>query len=167
MIDHKKIKVKLNYEFNKDMEKYYDHLFLCIPIDNYFNYKYGKLPYRSIKFENKVSFENDLPSSVVNFTDESKYTRMTQWNLLPNSGVAKDGSKIITYEIPCSMEENPKEFYYPVHTSESLKTYQKYSLLSKNIKHITFCGRAGLFKYIDMLPCVLIHINIAKKFIDN
>ena len=167
MLDHKKIKVKLNYEFNKDMEKYYDHLFLCIPIDNYFNYKYGKLPYRSIKFENKVSFENDLPSSVVNFTDESKYTRMTQWNLLPNSGVAKDGSKIITYEIPCSMEENPKEFYYPVHTSESLKTYQKYSLLSKNIKHITFCGRAGLFKYIDMLPCVLIHINIAKKFIDN
>lgn len=167
MLDHKKIEVKLNCEFNKDMESYYDHSFLCIPIDSYFSYVYGKLPYRSIKFENKISYENDLPASVVNFTDESKYTRMTQWNLLPNSGVSNDGSKTITYEIPCSMEENPKEFYYPVHTKESLKKYKKYCLLSKKIKHITFCGRAGLFKYIDMLPCVLIHISMIKKFLNN
>ena len=167
MLDHKKIEVKLNYEFNKDMESYYEHSFLCMPIDSYFSYKFGKLPYRSIKFENKISYENDLPASVINFTDQSKYTRMTQWNLLPNSGVSNDGSKTITYEIPCSMEENPKEYYYPVHTKESLKKYKKYCLLSKKIKHITFCGRAGLFKYIDMLPCVLIHITMTKKFLNN
>ena len=167
MLDHKKIELCLNCEFDKNMEKHYEHNFLCIPIDNYFDYKYGNLPYRSILFENRVSYQKDLSAAVINFTDDSKYTRMTQWNLLPNSGISKDGSKTITYEIPCSMKDNPKEYYYPVQTKESAEQYKKYTLLAKKKKNITFCGRSGLFKYLDMLPCILIHMNIAKKFIDN
>ena len=67
------------------MEKDYDKIFLCVPIDKYYNYKFGILPYRSILFENRKEKGDDLQSPVLNFTDDEKYTRKTQWSLFPNS----------------------------------------------------------------------------------
>ena len=65
------------------------------------------------------------------------------------------------------MEDNPNEYYYPVQTKASKLIYQKYkSLAEKNIK-IKFCGRTGLFKYIDMIPTVLIHLEIAKEYLSK
>ena len=165
IFDHKNINVKLNCVFDKRMQKFYNHSFLCIPIDSYYNFKFGRLTYRSILFENHLVQRDDLPSPVLNFTNNSKYTRMTQWSLLPNSGKTKTNKKTFTYEIPCSMETNPNEYYYPVQTKESKVLYQKYSKLSKTDHEITFCGRTGLFKYLDMLPCVLLHMRIAKDFL--
>ena len=165
IFDHRNINIKLNCLFDKRMQKFYSHSFLCIPIDSYYNYQFGRLPYRSILFENRLMQRDDLPSPVLNFTNNSKYTRMTQWSLFPNSGKTKTNRKTFTYEIPCSMETNPNEYYYPVQTKESKILYQKYSKLSKTDNEITFCGRTGLFKYLDMLPCVLLHMRIAKDFL--
>jgi len=167
MLNHENINVKLNSNFHKSMEDNFDHSFLCIPIDKYFDYKFGILPYRSIKFEEREESSNNLVTPVINFTDESIYTRKTQWNLLPNSGKSIKNIKTITYEIPCSMSENPDEYYYPVQTTKSKKIYEKYYKFSKNFKRITFCGRTGLFKYIDMIPSVTIHQKIAKNFLKN
>ena len=167
MLNHENIKVNLNCSFQKGMEDNFDHSFLCIPIDKYFDYKFGVLPYRSIKFEEREESSNNLETPVINFTDESIYTRKTQWNLLPNSGRSIKNIKTITYEIPCSMSENPDEYYYPVQTRKSKKMYEKYKKFSRNFKKITFCGRTGLFKYIDMIPAVTIHKKIAKSFLNN
>ena len=167
ILDHQNISIKLGTSFEKKMEKFYEHSFLCMPIDNYFDHKKGKLPYRSILFEDRKSELEDLPSTVVNFTDNSKYTRMTQWNLFPNSPKNYSKTKTITYEIPCKMEANSEEYYYPVHTSESLKIYKEYKNLASKIENITFCGRTGLFRYLDMLPCVSLHLKIASKFINK
>ena len=167
MFNHENIKVNLNCNFLKGMENNFDHSFLCVPIDKYFDYKFGILPYRSIKFENRKESFNNLETPVINFTDESIYTRKTQWNLLPNSGKSINKIKTITYEIPCSMSENPNEYYYPVQTTKSKKMYAKYSKFAKQFKKITFCGRTGLFKYIDMIPAVTIHRKIAKTFLNN
>ena len=167
MLDHENISINLNTNFERGMEVDFDHSFLCIPIDKFFDYKYGVLPYRSIIFEEREEINNNLDSPVVNFTDESCYTRKTQWNLLPNSGRSKFDIKTITYEIPCSMDQNPNEYYYPVQTKNSKKMYEKYKRSSKNERNITFCGRTGLFKYIDMIPAVTIHQKIAKTFLDN
>jgi len=167
ILSHENIDVILNTEFEKNMASDYDHVFLCCPIDQYFNFVYGRLPYRSILFDHRELFCKDLPSAVVNFTDNSIYTRKTQWSLLPNSSIKKNSFKTITFEIPCSIENNPSEYYYPVQTNASKEMYLRYKNLTKQSKKITFCGRTGLFKYIDMIPAVLIHLNIAKEFIKN
>ena len=167
MLDHKNISINLNTNFDKSMEFDFDHSFLCIPIDKYFDYRFGELPYRSIKFEEREESSNNLETPVINFTDKSIYTRKTQWNLFPNSGKPIKNIKTITYEIPCSMSENPNEYYYPVQTIQSKKIFEKYKRFSKNFRRITFCGRTGLFKYIDMIPAVTIHKKIAESFLNN
>ena len=167
MLDHKNIQINLNTSFTKGMEENYLHSFVSIPIDEYFNFKLGKLPYRSIIFEHRLESGIDLEAPVINFTDDSLYTRKTQWNLLPNSENFKSHLKTITYEKPCSMRINPGEYYYPVQTKESKKIYSDYVKLSKKELNLTFIGRTGLFKYIDMIPAVEIHMRIAKKFIND
>ncbi len=167
MISHENIKLSLDTIYENQMEKDYEKIFLCIPIDQYYNYKFGILPYRSILFENRKEKGDDLESPVINFTDEGKYTRKTQWSLFPNSYQKANSVKTITYEIPCSMAENPDEYYYPVQTKESNILFNKYKKFSLRDSKLIFCGRTGLFRYIDMIPTVLIHLNMAKEFINT
>ncbi len=166
ILDHRNIELSLNMEFDREMESQYDFCFLCIPIDKYFDYRFGILPYRSIIFENRIHIGNNLPSPVVNFTDEFKYTRKTQWSLFPNSPEPIEKFRTITYEIPCSMDDNPGEYYYPVQTKKSEKIYEKYKQLAKKNNKILFCGRSGLFKYLDMIPAVQKHLRIAYDFLN-
>ena len=167
MLDHDNINLKLNTDYEKGMELDYLHAFLCTPIDEYYDYKYGVLPYRSIIFHEKKETTENFSAPVINFTDDSCFTRKTQWNLFPNSYGKINKVKTVTYEMPCSLEENPGEHYYPVQTKDSRLIYQKYQDLSKKQKKITFCGRTGLFKYIDMIPAVGIHIKMANKFLNQ
>ncbi len=167
MLDHKNIQINLNTSYFKGMEENYYHSFLSIPIDEFFNFKFGKLPYRSIIFEEKLENGFDFDAPVINFTDNSPFTRKTQWNLFPNSYNFEGKFKTVTYERPCSMQVNPGEYYYPVQTKESNITYSKYVKLSKQESSLTFIGRTGLFKYIDMIPAVEIHMRIAKKFLQG
>ena len=120
-----KIYLTLNKKFEKNMEDEYEHLFLCMPIDLYFNYQYGVLPYRSIIFENRYENKIDFPTSVVNFTDDSIYTRKTQWSLLPNCPNLNSSKKTITYEIPCSIKENQENFFiqYRLKNQEEFMIY--------------------------------------------
>lgn len=167
MLDHKNIDVTLNNNFQSQMLTKFNHSFLCIPIDKFYDFKYGILPYRSIIFEDRKEITDDLPSTVLNFTDNSPYTRKTQWDLLPNSEKSSSQYKTITYEKPCSMKDNPGEYYYPVQTLNSKIIYEKYKKLSRKEKRFTFCGRTGLYKYIDMIPAVTIHLKIAKDFMQK
>ena len=167
MLDHKNIDVTLNNNFQSQMLTKFNHSFLCIPIDKFYNFKFGILPYRSIIFEERKENSNDLPSPVINFTDKSPYTRKTQWDLLPNSNKSSENFKTNTYEKPCSIKDNTGVYYYPDQTIESKKIYEKYKRLSKQEKKITFCGRTGLYKYIDMIPAVTIHQKIAYDFLKN
>ncbi|KGF96687.1 UDP-galactopyranose mutase [Prochlorococcus marinus str. MIT 9201] len=165
MLDHKNINVNLNTSYHKGLEFQYDHAFLCIPIDEFYQFKYGKLPYRSIIFRNILKDSYEQPAPVINFTDDSIYTRKTQWNLFPNSPGRINNLNTITFEKPCSIEENPGEYYYPIKTRNSKIIYENYRRLSQSQDKITFCGRTGLFKYIDMIPAVNIHLKLANDFL--
>ena len=165
LLDHPNIKLSLETGFSQDMEGNYLHCFLCIPIDEYFNYCCGKLPYRSIRFHHHFTHEELQSAAVINFTDSGLYTRKTEWRLLPNSRPSHNNLHQITLEEPCSIEENPGEYYYPVQTEESQTLLKQYQRLASAKSHITFCGRTGLFKYIDMLPAVTLHLKIANTFI--
>ena len=165
MLDHKNIKVHLNTKYYRGIEANYDYAFLCIPIDEFYNFKYGALPYRSIIFKDVLEISDDQSAPVINFTDDSIYTRKTQWSLFPNSPKKKNNKNTITYEQPCSIEENPGENYYPVKTNKSKILYQNYNILSNSQDKIIFCGRNGFYRYIDMIPTVEIHLKLAKDFL--
>ena len=168
MLDHANIDIKLKTPYVRGMEIDYDHAFICVPIDEFFKFKYGVLPYRSIIFEHKKEKNgHDQTAPVINFTDNSVFTRKTQWSLLPNSNSLKKKYNTITYEKPCSLESNPGEHYYPVKTKKSIEIFENYRKLAKRQEKITFCGRTGIFKYIDMIPAVNIHLKIAKEFLKN
>ena len=165
LLDHQSISVIRNTSFERSMEKDYDFVFNSMPIDEYYNFKYGKLDYRSIKFHN-IDFPSPklLPAVTVNFTNNGKFTRMTEWKNLPKHGV-NDNFTTITYEEPCSFEENNNMRYYPVKDLKGLnkELYQKY----KSIKNpnVEFIGRLGLYSYLDMDQCINIALKTAYNFI--
>jgi UDP-galactopyranose mutase len=87
MLDHENIEVNLNFEFKAaDLRDFY-HVFNSMPIDQYYNFCYGELPYRSIKFHHAVvNMPRVLPTTTVNFTHSGPYTRVTEWKHIPNHG---------------------------------------------------------------------------------
>lgn len=162
------IKVSLNTPFDKLMENDYDFIFNSMPIDEYFDYRYGKLPYRSIKFHTfDIPKKNILPTSVVNFTDDSKFTRVTEWKNFPNNYSYDCNLTTLTYEEPCDFEDNDFERYYPVKDIDqgNRKLYEKYKKLIPN--NINFIGRCGLYVYIDMDQAVSSALALSKKFINK
>ncbi len=166
ILNHPNIRIRLNNPYDIGMEKDFLHSFLSVPIDGYFAYQFGELPYRSILFHQTRSQQRqDAP--VINYTDSGRFTRSTQWDLLPNSGRSTDGLHGQTREEPCSMERNPGEYYYPVQTEQSKKQLLAYQEQAKKPKGITFIGRTGLFRYIDMLPAVTMHLELAAKFLKD
>lgn len=159
ILDHPNIKIELNTNFNKSMEDYYDHIFNSMPIDEYYDFCFGELPYRSIKFHNIDVIDFDMPTPVVNFTDEGPYTRITNWGLFPEHGDYK-----FTLEEPCDYKDNKYERYYPIKDSEgkNLQLYKKYNQM-ENPK-VTFIGRTGTYMYLDMDMAIAIALNISTRF---
>jgi len=163
---HKYIKVFTGTKFSTSMEKKYDHIFNSMPIDEYFKYKHGELPYRSIKFHHKtVPMARVLPTATVNFTHDGPYTRVTEWKNIPNHG--KDPKQtIITYEEPCDYKDNNKERYYPVKDVDGVnrETYKKYKEMV-DTDRMTFIGRCGMYVYVDMHQAISSALATAKRFL--
>lgn len=164
IFDHPAIEVTLGEAYGEEHDRDYDHVFLSLPIDEYFHFRFGRLPYRSIRFESDQA-SGDQPATVINYTDTGVYTRCTQWDLIPNSNRRTDGQHTITREIPCDATDNNNECYYPVRNRESLDLYERYRALAAAEPNKTFIGRCGLFRYIDMVPCVTIHLQLVTRFL--
>lgn len=164
LLDHEHIEVKLVTAFEKNMEGDYSHVFNSMPIDEYFDEEYGPLPYRSIKFEHRFDETFNYKVPTVNFTDTGKYTRKTAWPLYPGCGGLV--GKHVTYEEPCSYEENNFERYYPIKTIDGWpqRRYKQYNDLAKQKENMTFIGRCGQYIYYDMHQVVANSLSIAEKF---
>jgi UDP-galactopyranose mutase len=158
------IRIKYNQKFDKTMEKKYDHIFNSMAIDEYYDYCYGKLPYRSIKFDTlDVELPKVIPTTNVNFT-YGPCTRVTEWKNIPNHGT-NEKITTLTFETPCDPEDIGGEKYYPVITEKNRELYKKY----KDIKNdkMTFIGRCGLYTYLDMHQVVSSSLTTAKKFLEE
>lgn len=145
ILDHGRITVRLNTWFNRAMEDDYDHVYNSMAIDEYYEYLYGELPYRSLRFHVRDEKEG-LPCATVNFTTNCKYTRATEWQKIPGHGI-NNHITTLTYEEPCDWKETG-ERHYPVITQTTKDRYYHY----KNIKNdrVTFIGRCGGYVYLDM-----------------
>jgi UDP-galactopyranose mutase len=121
------------------------HIVFTGPIDEYFGFRYGKLPYRSLRFEHKiVDQERFQPVAVVNYPDpQIPYTRITEYKHLTGQSHARTS---ITYEYP-SAEGDP---YYPIPRPENQALFKKYEALADATPDITFVGRLATYRYYNM-----------------
>lgn len=170
MLNHPSISLKLNCDFRKAMLSYYSHVFSAMPIDEYYDFKFGELPYRSIKFHTtNVPLEKLLPVTTVNFTHNGPYTRVTEWKNIPNHG-ANPYVTTLTYEEPCDYHENDMQRYYPVKDLDGVNRKKYLQYLNHNRENdptVQFIGRCGLYMYCDMDQAISMSLNITKKFLEK
>jgi UDP-galactopyranose mutase len=145
------VEVKLNTDYFAD-KAYFDSLAGKVvftgKIDEFFGYCFGKLAYRSLRFEEETLDADDFQSNaVVNYTDaEMPYTRIIEHKYFENVASPKT---VITREYPQEWNEM-KEPYYPVNDSRNETLYSKYKQLTASTPNVIFGGRLAEFKYYDM-----------------
>jgi UDP-galactopyranose mutase len=146
MLDQPNIDILLSTDFAEvDQQLPRGHLVYCGPVDEYFGFKLGRLPYRSLRFEHKTLPQAQYQAvSVVNYPNEDvPYTRITEYKHLTGQ---EHPHTSLTYEYP-SAEGDP---YYPVPAPENAELYQQYKTLGDQTPGVTFLGRLGTYKYYNM-----------------
>ncbi len=162
MLSHPNIKVMLNTDYKeiKDIIPY-EKMIYTGPIDYYFDYCYGKLPYRSLDFKfETIDMERYLPSGTVNYPNEHAYTRITEFKYLTGQ---KHSKTSIVYEYPTDNGDP----YYPVPKPENAALYRKYQLLTSEIKDVYFAGRLATYKYYNMDQVVAQAMTLYKKILSS
>ena len=146
MLDHPNIKILLNCDYHEVKDEVaYDKLIFTGPVDEYFGYRYGKLPYRSLRFDFRtINQEWVQPVAVVNYPNEHLYTRVTEFKRL--TGQEHPTKSTLVYEYPQS-EGDP---YYPVPRPENAELYKKYQALAEATADVQFVGRLATYKYYNM-----------------
>lgn len=146
MLDHPNIDILLSTDYRDVVEEVEaGHIVFTGPIDEYFGFRYGKLPYRSLRFEHQVvdawQFQ---PVATVNYPDpQVPYTRITEYKHLTGQQHPRTS---ITYEYP-SAEGDP---YYPIPRPENQALYKRYEALADSTPGVTFVGRLATYRYYNM-----------------
>ncbi len=158
MLDHPNIKIMLNTDFREiAKEMNFQEMIYTGPVDEFFDYRYGKLPYRSLEFKHEThDVEKYQPVAVVNFPNEHLYTRVTEFKYLTGQEHPKTS---IVYEYPRA-EGDP---YYPVPRPENAKLYSKYKALADSLSNVHFIGRLATYKYYNMDQVVGQALALFKK----
>jgi len=164
MLQHPNITIKLNQKFNaKDVDlSKYKHIFYTGPIDAFFEYKHGRLGYRTVYFEKHTSTGDYQGNAVINYADEdTPFTRIhehkhfTPWEEHENTVYFKEYSK------ETEGEDIP---YYPKRLENDMMILEKYEKELINLNKFTFLGRLATYKYMDMHHVIANALEVAKKF---
>lgn len=130
-------------------------------IDQYYDYCFDELEYRSLRFEHEViDVEDYQGNAVVNYTDRTvPFTRIVEHK---HFEFGTQTNTVITKEYPITWKRG-MEAYYPVNTKRNQLIYKKYLLLSTNEKNIFFGGRLGNYQYINMDETVENALSLYKS----
>src|SRR5215218_8347565 len=145
MLRHPNIKVMLNTDY-KEIEGIipYSQVVFTGPIDEYFDFRYGKLPYRSLEFQHvTLPQERFQAVGTVNYPNDYGYTRVSEFKHITGQ---QHASTSIVYEYPCA-EGDP---YYPVPRPENAELYRKYEAEADATPNVTFVGRLATYRYYNM-----------------
>ncbi|MBA3512670.1 UDP-galactopyranose mutase [Sphingomonas sp.] len=146
MTDHPLIDRMLGTDF-RDVKDDIDaaHIIYTGPIDEYFDFRFGKLPYRSLKFDHKTLDQEQFQAvAVVNYpSEEVPYTRISEYKHLTGQTHPKTS---ITYEYP-SAQGDP---YYPIPRPENQELFKRYEALADATEGVTFVGRLATYRYYNM-----------------
>jgi UDP-galactopyranose mutase len=132
-------------------------------IDEYYDYRFGQLEYRSLRFESEtLDTDNHQGVAAVNYTDkETPFTRIVEHKHF-EFGQGNAGKTVITREYPAAWTEGA-EPYYPVNDRKNNALYEKYRRLAQNERRLVFGGRMGLYRYFDMEQVIALALQLAKK----
>ena len=149
------------FEFIKKKPDIAEKIIYTGEIDRFYGYKFGKLDYRSLKFETEIIDKNNYQgNAVVNYTErEVPYTRIIEHKHFEFGNQSKT---VITKEYPAKYDGN-NEPYYPINDSKNTKLYEKYRSLAEKEPRVIFCGRLGEYKYFDMDKVIENTLNLANK----
>ena len=145
MLESPNIKIMLNCDYREIVKEFpFKEMIYTGPVDAFFDYCYGKLPYRSLEFKHEThDTEVFQPAPVVNYPNEQAYTRVTEFKYLTGQTHKKTG---IVYEYP-QAEGDP---YYPIPRPENTELYAKYKALADLERDVHFVGRLATYKYYNM-----------------
>jgi UDP-galactopyranose mutase len=148
ILDHPLIEVRTGVDFREYKDHWLDiadHLIYTGPIDEYFDHRFGKLPYRSLKFDHKtLEQERFQPTGTVNYpSPDVPYTRISEYKHLTGQEAPVT---TVTYEYP-SAEGDP---YYPIPRAENQALFKRYEALGDATEGVTFVGRLATYRYYNM-----------------
>ncbi|MFA6469381.1 MAG: UDP-galactopyranose mutase [Bacteroidota bacterium] len=156
MISHKNIHLSIGTNFVEIPSTKFNKLIYTGPIDEYFHYSFGKLPYRSLRFEHEIinkEFFQEVAS--INYPNQFNYTRINEWKYLTGQ---RHPMTAITREYPMSTGEP----YYPVPTKANDAIYKMYEKEAMKLKNTHFIGRLASYKYYNMDQVVAQSLNKFK-----
>lgn len=162
ILDHAKINVNLGSEFDSSSANAYDHVFYSGPIDAYYGYKHGRLGYRTIFFDKKVYPVGDFQgNAVINYcslneehTRQHEHAHFCPWE-------SHDKTLVLTeYSKETGASDVP---YYPKRLAADMKVFAKYELDAKSDCGITFIGRLGCYRYLDMDQVIGESLDLAQE----
>ena len=164
MLNHPNITVKLSTDY-KDLLAQgveYDHLIYTGCIDEFYDYKFGKLPYRSLRFEHQHLENTEQYQSVgtINYPNDFEFTRITEFKHL--TGQQHPATSIVR-EYPTA-EGDP---YYPIPRDENEALFKKYKSLADCEKNVTFVGRLAEYRYYNMDQVVGAALNAVDKILER
>lgn len=149
ILSHPNIKLLLRTDFREvAREVSFRSVIYTGPVDEFFDYRFGRLPYRSLRFAFET-FDQDRfqPAPVVNYPNDHRYTRITEFKYLTGQEHPKT---TVVYEYPRSSGDP----YYPIPTSANAELYAKYKALAEATPGVDFAGRLGTYRYYNMDQCV-------------
>lgn len=160
------IEVKLNcdfFEYRDQLESMAEKIVFTGMIDQYYDYKFGTLEYRSLRFETEVlDIDNYQGNAVVNYNEfEIPYTRIIEHKHFEYGTQPKT---VITKEYPTKWSKGD-EPYYPMNDEKNNQLYEKYKTIADKEKKIIFGGRLGMYKYFDMHNIVSEALICVEKYI--
>jgi len=164
ILNHDRIDVKLGYTYSPAENADFDHVFYSGPLDAYFGYAHGRLQYRTLDFE-AFRYDGDFQgNAVINYPDEDvPFTRITEHK---HFAPWEEHEKSLCYR-EFSRECGPDDIpYYPIRLVDSAATLTEYEKLAARETGVTFLGRLGTYRYLDMDVTIAEALETAKRFLD-
>ncbi len=165
ILDHPRIQVHLNTAFDPAMARDYDHVFYSGPLDGYFDYSEGRLGYRTLDFE-RFTHDGDYQGcAVMNYGDESvPYTRITEHKHFSPWEEHRASVCYREYSRACGPDDIP---YYPIRLVNEKAMLSRYVAKAEGSEGVTFVGRLGTYRYLDMDVTIREALDTARAFLDR
>lgn len=164
ILNHSNITVELNSEFNHADMHDYNHVFYTGPLDGFYNYRLGRLGYRTLDFERHISDGDYQGCAVMNygevsvpFTRIAEHKHFTPWENHEKTVYFKEYSRL------CGENDIP---YYPIRLLDEKELLQKYVELAEQESKVTFVGRLATYRYLDMDVTIREALDVANTFLN-
>ena len=161
ILNHKNIKILLDVDFKNIDASGFDRIFYTGSIDEFFDYKFGQLPYRSVNFKFETYDKEYYQSNAcVNYPCNYDFTRIHEYKYYLDD---KSDKTVIAKEYSEFYEQGKNERYYPIPKDENVQLYQKYLSEADKLENVYFLGRLGDYKYYDMDKAILRALEVFEE----